>query len=450
MFFCVSMGAAKYHIYFFLIGLIIWSSLSPALAADTRRFISYKEAEGLSIANSHQIASQAHIVNSAADTAFAHEVKRMPQLSFGADTSVVSKIGSISIPALGVTQQVGDNLNWAIGPTINFVIWDTGQIMNKARSLKKIASSESNALDYDRRQVLLNGRAAYIRVQLAKEQVRLVTDSLSLSRAQYTYVLDRKNAGTADLLDLTVAHQEMSDREKDLDEAQGELAVSKRNLLGALALDDEMDNADNIEVEPIPSVLSVMLPRAGTDVDIESHPQVKQYADRQSAAELAAKSAIAQYYPEVKFRGIATFEYPNLGQSDTIQQNRAILNLSVPILDWGAIAKEAASQRSQARAANETMKQAIVDLARDVSDTRSNIETYKKLKVSTARAAKDAAQVARLSFESYKAGRIIFLDVQRANVKALSAMVEQARTEAMLGIEIAKLLAMAETEGEFK
>lgn len=450
MFFCAPMGAAKYYIHFFLIGLIIWFSRSPALAADARRFISYKEAEGLSIANSHQIASQAHIVNSAADTAFAQEVKRLPQLSFGAATNIASKIGSITVPVIGATQQVGEHLNWSIGPAIDFVVWDTGRILNRARSLWKIASSEANALDYNRRQALLNGRSAYIRVQLAKEQVRLVTDSLSLSRAQYTYVLDRKNAGTADLLDLTVAHQEMSDREKDLDEAQGELAVSKQNLLGALALDNEMDNADNVDVEPIPSVLSVMLPRAGTDVDIESHPQVKQYADRQSAAELAAKSTIAKYYPEVKFRGTATFEYPNLGQSDTIQQNRAIINLSVPILDWGAIAKEAASQRSQAKAANETMKQAIVDLARDVSDTRSNIETYKKLKVSTARAARDAAQVARLSFESYKAGRIIFLDVQRANVKALSAAVEEARTEAGLGLEIAKLLALAETEGADK
>lgn len=432
--------------------LFALSFSASALAIDTsaRRFISYEEAERLSLANSHQIESQSHVVAAASDTAFAQEVKRMPQLSFGAGASLTSKIGQITIPALGVNQQVGERLNWMVGPAIDFVIWDAGQIINRAKSLWKKASSESNVLDYDKRQALLNGRAAYIRVQIAKEQARLVTDAISLARAQYAYVLDRKNAGTADLFDLTVAHQEMSDREKDLDQARGELAVSKRNLMGALSLDDEMANADNVDVEPILSVLDVMLPRSDTEVDIESHPQVKEYADMQKASELGAKSTIAKYFPEIKFRGQSTFEYPNLGQSDTIQQNRAMFNLSVPILDWGVIAKEAASQKYQAKAANETMKQMIVELTQNVSDTRSNIGTYKKLKVSTTRAAEDAVEVARLSFDSYKTGRIIFLDVQRANVKALSALVEQARTEAMLGLEIAKLLALAETEGEFK
>lgn len=422
----------------------------PAFAGEqnTRRFISYKEAERVSLENSHQIESQLHMVKSADDTAFAQEVKRLPQLSFGANTNIISKIGNISIPALGMTQQVGEHLNWVIGPAIDFVVWDTGQIMNKAKSLHKIASSEANVLEYDKRQVLLNSRASYIRVQLAKEQVRLVADALALAKAQYAYVLDKKNTGTADLFDLTVAHQEMSDREKDLEQAEGELALSKRNLLGALALDAEMDNADNVDVEPIISVLNVMLPRSNAEVDIKSHPQVRQYEDRQAASELAAKSTIAQYYPEVKFKGTATFEYPNLGQPDIIQQNRALLNLSVPILDWGMIAKEAGSHRFQAKAANETMKQTIVDLTRDLSDTRSNIGIYKKLRVSTTRAAEDATKVAKLSFESYKAGKIIFLDVQRANVKALEALVEQARTEAGLGLEIAKLLALAETEGE--
>lgn len=433
--------------------LAVAAAASASVFAEdmgARRFISYKEAEQLSLENSHQVQSQNNVVNSANDTAFAQEVKRLPQLSFGADTSIVSKVGNITIPALGVTQQVGEHLNWAIGPAINFVVWDTGQIMNKARSLRKTASAESNVLDYDKRQVLLNGRAAYIRVQIAKEQVKLVNDALSLARAQYAYVLDRKNTGTADLFDLTVAHQEMSDREKDLEQAQGELAVSKRDLLGALALDAEMDNADNVDVEPILDVLDVMLPRSNMEVEIESHPQVKEYADRQFSAELAAKSTIAKYYPEVKLRGSSTFEYPNLGQASTIQQNRLMFNLSVPILDWGMIAKEAGSQKYQAKAANETKKQTIVDLTRSLSSTRSDIDTYKKLRVSTTRAAKDAVEVARLSFESYKAGRIIFLDVQRANVKALSALVEQARTEATLGLKIARLLALAETEGDFK
>lgn len=438
-----------------LIRAIAFSSLllmasSHAVAGDVaRRFISFKDAEALALGNSHALRSQRHVVDAADDTAFAHEVKRLPQLSLGADTTVVSKIGAISIPALGVSQQVGEHLNWSVGPVINFVVWDTGQIMNKARSLRKVALAEENALDVDRRQVLLNARAAYIGVQLAKEQVRLVSDALGLARAQYAYVSDRKHAGTADLFDLTVAHQEMTDREKDLEQAAGELAVSKRDLLGALSLEEEMGSADAVEVEPIMSVLQVLLPKSGVGVDVASHPQVKELADKRASAELAAKSTIAKYYPEVKFRGSATYEYPNLGQSEVIGQSRAMFNLSVPILDWGMIAKEARSQRYQAKAADEQQRQALVDLARSVSDVRADIDTSKKLRVATTRAAQDAVAVAGLSFESYTTGRIIFLDVQRANVKALSAKVEQARVEAGLSLRIAKLLALAETEGEW-
>lgn len=423
---------------------------AAARAAGDRLFISYREAERLALANSHRIQSQGHVVSAAGETERAQRARRLPQFSFGAESEFVSKVGRISVAALGITQQVGEHINWAVGPAVSAVLWDTGHIMNRAKSLQRITSAEENELDWDKRQVLLGARGAYIGVQLAKEQVRLVAEALKLARAQYAYVADRASAGTADRFDLTVAHQEMTDRQKDLEQAQGELAVAKRDLLGALGLDEEMDGADAVEVEPIPKVLGAMLPKADAEVEIAEHPQVRALADRQASAELAAKSAIVQYYPAVNLKGAATFEYPNLGQSEVIQQNRATLHLSVPILDWGMIAKQARSHRFEAKAANEEMRQTIVDLTRALADVRSRIETSKKLRVATARAARDAAEVARLSFESYQIGRIIFLDVQRANVRALSAKVEQARTDAGLGLEIARLMALAETEGDFQ
>lgn len=431
-----------------LVVLIPVSSL--AQSSGDRFFISYRDAEGLALENSHKMQAQGHVVTAAENAALAQKVKRFPQFSFGAESTVVSKVGSINVAALGITQQVGERLNWSVGPSINAVIWDTGQIINKARSLQKIASVEKNQLDFDQRQVLLNARAAYIGAQLAKEQVKLITEALRLARAQYAYVSDKARVGTADTFDLTVAHQEMTDREKDFDEANGELAIFKRDLLGAIGLDEEMARADSVDVEPVLLVLNTMLPHSEAPVDIESHPQVKGLADREASAKLAAKSTIVKYYPEIKLKGSATFEYPNLGQADTIQQNRASLNLSVPMLDWGMIAKTARSERHQAKAAHEEKKQTIVDLTRDVSDVRSRIETFKKLRISTARAAKDASEVARLSFESYKIGKIIFLDVQRANVKALSAKLDEVRTDANLGLEIAKLMALSDTEGDFQ
>ena len=58
--------------------------------------------------------------------------------------------------------------------------------------------------------------------------------------------------------------------------------------------------------------------------------------------------------------------------------------------------------------------------------------------------------MARLSYDSFKAGRITFLDVQRANVKALAAKVDSAQTDAELAMQISKLLALAESEGALR
>ena len=420
------------------------------LAADEalqKTFISFKDAEEIAIKNSHEIVSQRYVVDSAKDDAFAQKVKRYPSLRFGADSTFMSKIGEISVPQLGLTQKVGDHVSWSTGPVVDWVVWDTGQITNQAKSLEKIADSEDNNLDYSARQVLLGVRSAYIDVQLASEEVRLVKEALSLARAQYADVSEKKKVGTADLLDLTVAHQEVVDRERDLDETEGALGLAQRTLVAALGFDPEKEDPDSLNVEPIKTVLDVLLPRSDARVDVESHPQVKALADQREAAMLAAKSSSARHWPKVVMQGSATYQYPNLGDNTTIQQNKATLGLNLPILDWGMISKETRSQRYQAYSAEEQKKQTAIDLSRDTSRIKERIMTLKELRGANVKAVRDAVEVARLTYDSFQAGRVIFLDVQRANEKALSVKVASAQTDAELALQISRLLALAESDG---
>jgi outer membrane protein TolC len=430
----------------FFLQILLLSSGLFAQDKPARSFISFRDAENLAIENSHRIVSQAYTVRSAREQSKAQKVKRYPSLNLEADSMFQSKIGSISIPGMG-NRDVGDHINWSAGPALDWVVWDTGQITKKAKSLEKTADAESENLDYDARQVLLNARVSYISVQLAKEQLRLVRDALKLARAQYADILEKKKAGTADQLDLTVAHQEMVDREKDLEHANGELAISKRTLIAALGYDPESPDADAVDVESIESVLRTLLPKSGAYVDIESHPQVKALADQQKSSELAAKSSSARQWPTITMRGKSTFEYPNLGDNSTIQQNKLMLGLRMPILDWGMIRKESRSYRYQAYSAGEQRKQTMIDLSRNTAEIKERIATLKELRIGNVRSVKDAVEVARLSYDSYKAGKITFLDVQRANVKALAVKVDSAQTDAELAMQISKLLAMAESEG---
>lgn len=445
------MGKRQNLIIFAFLFLIQAAAIDKGIAADgvnLNSFISFSEAEDIAIKNSHLLASQKYTVESARAKTFAQEVKRLPTLDLGASSTFQSKIGSISIPQLGIERTVGNRINWSVGPVVNWVVWDTGQIINKARSLKKITDAETENLENDRRQVLLNARTAYINVQLAKEQVMLVLDALKLARAQYDDVLNKKNAGTADLLDLTVAHQEMVDREKDLEEANGELVITKKALVAALGFEPESEQSDLLDVESIGKVLGVLLPKADVYVDIMEHPQVLALEDQKLSAEFAARSISGRHWPDVTLQGKSTFEYPNLGINETIQQNKLMLGLSLPILDWGKISKETKSEKYLAHSAKEQKNQTIVDLSRTTAQTREKIQTCKELRVANAKVVKDAVEVARLMYDSYNAGRVIFLDVQRTNVKALSAKVDAARNDANLAVQIANLLALAEGEGK--
>lgn len=419
--------------------------LSSMAFAGGQGLITLKDAERTAVRNSPQIVSQQYTADSGYQDAAAQKLKRLPTLSLNAGTTLVSKIGQIEFA--GVNRTVGEHLNWSISPTLNFIVWDTGQILNRAKSLQKSADAQSNIVTYDRRQVLLGARTSYIGVQLAKEQVRLVREALAVARAQYAYVSDKYNVGTADKFDLTVAHQEMSDREKDLEEAMGELFVAKRALVAALGIQEEIESAENIDVQPLPNTIAELGPRSSESFDPETHPQVKALENQKSAYEHSAKSVVAKYFPEVSMKGTTGYEYPNLGQDYVIQQNRLSFGMQVPILEWGAIWKEAKGQRYKAHAANEQKKQTAIDLTKDVAETRDRIDTYKKLRSTDTKVVRDATEVANLSFESYQAGRIIFLDVQKANVKALAAKVDAARDSANLAVQISKLLALTVDEG---
>jgi len=427
---------------FFLFGTTLYAQNAPP-----KSFISFHDAERLAIENSHAIASQGYAVKSAKEDAKAQQMRRYPQLSFKADSLFLSKIGSISLPGVG-NREVGDHINWSTGPALDWVVWDTGEITKKAKSLEKTVDAQSENLDYNTRQVLLNARASYINVELAKEQVGLVRDALKLARAQYSDISEKKKAGTADLLDLTVAHQEVVDRERDLETADGELAIAKKNLIAALGFDPEIEGGDAIDVEPIGDVVRTLLPRSDAHVDIGSHPQIKALSDREQAHELSAKSSGARHWPKITMKGTSTFEYPNLGDKTTIQQNKMLLNLHLPILDWGMISKETRSSRYQAYSAKEQKEQTAINLSRDTQDIRERIKTLRALRIADVKAIRDAVEVARLTYDSYNAGRVIFLDVQRANVKALSVKVDSARTDAELAVQISKLLALAVSEGE--
>lgn len=419
--------------------------------------LSLDDAASLAIANSNTLGAQTETAESAREAAASALTQRFPQIGIGASTTFQSKIGQVTLPP-SQTVQVGDHYTWWVGPVLEWVAWDGGVIGKNAKSLKHTADAEARSGENVRRNVLLSSRMAYFSVQLACEQLRLVTESLNVARAQYADVAQRERIGSADRLDAVTAHQEVVDRERDYQDAQRELAVQVRSLIALLGAPQKRDalfpidarlsrHTKSLPTHPdmivnldlLTDTIAIMQPRARGEVDITKHPAYQSSEESVRAAHLAYESARAAHWPKVTVTGQSTYQYPNFGDLSTVQQNQLTMGLAVPVIDWGMVSKQARSKKHAANAAQEQLKETERTLSRDLAQTMDRIALLNASRATYAAAVKDASEAARLVYEKYKAGDIIFLEVQRANLKALRAKVDAARIDAQLLGQLAQM-----------
>lgn len=439
-------------------------ALGGEAAAQARLSLTLLEAEQLALVNSHALESLRLVKESTSESAAGQGAKRFPHLGLEGTARFNSDIGMVQLPT-GQQMQIGDHHSWSVGPVLEWVAFDAGQLSRQTDSLRRLADSQGYQYSSARRQKLLASRLAYFGVQLALKQLRLVSDSLGVAVAQHRDVEQNHQAGLASRLDLVTAHQEVVDRTRDFQDAQAELAVRVRELAAITGQQQEQQTifpvgsgmggrggsgrADLIvDVEPIDRTLAAFLPRTDAMAPVEEHPLVSAAEQQRESAIAAERGVKAGRWPKVSVLGRSSFEYPNFAELNTIQQNALSFGLKMPIFDWGLISHQARSQRHQASAAEEQRQQLIVDLNRDLGQARDRIAALKAQRATCAAAVRDAAESSALIYEAYKAGQLTFLEVQRANFRSLAARVEAARTDVQLLAQIARLSEIVSSEGE--
>lgn len=442
--------------------------ISASPAGTPLMSLTLDEAADIAIENSHKIAAQHESAAAASEAAASAGTQRFPQISLQGQNRYISKIGQITIPG-GTIMDVGTHNTWSVGPVLDWVAWDAGSIAKNAKSLRHTAYAQDYSTDATKRNVLLNARMAYFSVQLASEQLRLVADALDVARSQYQDVSERTSVGSQSRLDLVTAHQEVADRELDFENAISELASQVRALIAILALDQEANPsfpastklAGSLKSPPVkPDFLlnmdqaeesiSRMRPRAEGTVEIPLHPEYQSAHENNNAAVFAYKSTTAKHWPKFTVQGKSTYDYPNFAEMSRVQQNTLTLGVSIPFIDWGMISKDARSKKHQANAALEQLKDTEIKLAKDLGETKDSIAVLRKARETSAVRVKDAVEAARLVFEEYIAGHVIFLEVQRANYRALQAKVDAARTDAQLLGQMARMESLITDEGEIR
>ena len=195
-------------IILFINVLIVGSDLCRASTPSFE--LTLRDAEKQSLQASNQLKSALSTQAAASEQADAGYANLWPRLSLEGTYRYVTTVPTVQLPIPGIPPlQFGANSNYSIGPTLSYQFWDTGSTRSAYHSLVKLAEARKEDQRNAELQLLMSVRMAYVRVQLALEQMRLVSDSLNLARAQNRDIEVNFRAGASSKLDWVNSQREV-------------------------------------------------------------------------------------------------------------------------------------------------------------------------------------------------------------------------------------------------
>lgn len=200
-----------------------------------------------------------------------------------------------------------------------------------------------------------------------------------------------------------------------------------------------------LQLDPVPLLLAGLALPAGARPD-DSIPQVQALARQAEAYHHALRSALAAQWPRIQLQARSSYEYPNGPVLEKVQQNSVSAALSMPLWDWGRTGAAAAQAGAQAEAAEARMDQAWSEAVRDWTKAEDQLRSLRDLRKLIDEAVAESREAAGLVYEAYRNGRLNYLDVETANLKALQAKVLLVRNNIQMLMQTAILSSLAKEE----
>jgi outer membrane protein TolC len=303
---------------------------------------------------------------------------------------------------------------------------------------------------------------AYVQVQLAREKVLLLSDSVVVAEAQYADIEKRLRAGAVSRIDSLSSHQEDLQRRKDFLSAQSDLAGALRELFQLTGLGAGLDLTRPVDVrvstslpeglaEPTVRVVldsladipaSLASVEAGTGPS-EDHPGVLLYEHQAESARMNAAAISAGNWGTIQFQGALAYEYPNSLLPENVWQKTVGLTASVPLFEDRRTSRQADAQKRLASAAQRRRDLVTEQLSRDWDKARAALASLRDQQALDVTAVLESEELARLIYLAYQGGRRSYLDVQTYDLTALQAKVAAAQTRAQILIQLATLAQLA-------
>ena len=345
---------------------------------------------------------------------------------------------------------------------MSWTLWDEGALYKTWRAQQASALSQEEQTRLLATQATEAARLAYVQVQLAREKELLLADSVGLADAQYADIQKRLRAGALSKIDSLSSHQEDLQRRKDFLSAQADLAAALRLLFQMTGLGAGLDLTRPVDVrvstalpsglaEPtllvafdsladVPAALALLETAGGPSPD---HPGLLVYTRQAQAARLKAASASAGNWPTVQFQGAIGYEYPNGPVLQSVTQKSVGVSASVPLFEGRRSSRQAEEQGHLAAAAERRRDLEGEQLSRDWDRARAQLAALRDQQALDSTAVVESAELARLVYLAYQAGRRSYLDVQTYDLTALQAKVAAAQTRAQILIQLATLAQLA-------
>lgn len=433
----------KYFIF-----ALTFSQMISAAAGEQVAQLSLKEIENQALEASYGRKTISAEFDAVKNKIEGQESLLYPKIFLEGNYKYVSEVPTLSFP--GATKTAfGDNKNYSIGPILTWTLWDFGSSKKSIKGTEAVLKSKEAEKSLSNRQIILNVRLAYFKVQLRIEQQKMVADSLKLAASQHQDIKNRVSAGLSNRIDLLFAHKEVLNLKIQSRQIQSDLSNDLRDLYALIGQNDFFETNIQTMVDPLESSLTSLSKYETTGIlanHLDQHPLIKMHTANAEASRLAAESFSANKLPKFFLFAKSSIDYPNGPILKEIHQNTVGVSISMPLFEGGKSSNESLEKQNLAIASENRREEARTNLIRDWQKANDQLQGFKDKIQIYQTSVSESAERAKLVYSSYRIGRSNFLEVQSANLHALEAKVQSATNDVQRLIQLAYLASISEEQ----
>ena len=292
---------------------------------------------------------------------------------------------------------------------------------NRAAIEAAVGAERAAQADVQAARVLLASNVARSYVQLARfvEQREVAARSLKQRDDILALIKQRVQGGLDTNVELRQGEGALPETRQQIEQLDEQVALTRHALA---ALTAQPPNALDTLTPPLQAVRAVPLPAAVPADLLGRRADISAARWRVEAAASDAKSAKAQFYPNINltaFIGLSSIGLDQLVKSGS-EQYGAGPALRLPIFDSGRLRANLRGKTADVDAAVESYNAAVIDAVHDVADQISSIQSIARQQAEQERAQSSAESAYDLATQRYRAGLGTYLTVLNAESSVLA------------------------------